>query len=39
MLPYTLLDAGVTILIVLLVSLYSDMLRRIREMKIDHLEW
>jgi superfamily II DNA helicase RecQ len=38
MLPYTLPDARVTILIVPLVSLYGDMLRRIREMKIDHLE-
>jgi superfamily II DNA helicase RecQ len=39
MLPYTLPDAGITILIVLLVSLYRDMLRRVREMRIDHLEW
>jgi hypothetical protein len=29
----------VTILIVLLVSLYGDVLRRVREMKIDYLEW
>jgi superfamily II DNA helicase RecQ len=29
----------VTILIVPLVSLHGDMLRRVREMKIDHLEW
>jgi hypothetical protein len=39
MLPYTLPDAGVTILVVPLVSLHGDMLRRVREMKIDHLEW
>jgi superfamily II DNA helicase RecQ len=39
MLLYTLPDAGVTILIVPLVSLYGDMLRHVREMKIDHLEW
>lgn len=39
MLPYTLPDARVTILIVPLVSLYRDMLRRIREIKIDYLEW
>jgi superfamily II DNA helicase RecQ len=39
MLLYTLPDAGVTILIVPLISLYRDMLQRIREIKIDHLEW
>jgi superfamily II DNA helicase RecQ len=39
MLPYTLPDARVTILIVPLVSLYRDILQRVREMKIDHLEW
>lgn len=39
MLPCTLPDAGVTILIVPLVALHGDMLRRVREMKIDHLEW
>lgn len=39
MLPCTLPDAGVTILVVPLVSLHGDMLRRIRKMKIDHLEW
>ena len=39
MLPYTLPDASITILIVPLVSLYRDMLRRVREMRIDHLEW
>jgi hypothetical protein len=38
-LPYTLPDAGVMILIIPLVSLYGDMLRRVREMKIDYLEW
>ena len=39
MLLCTLPDAGITILIVLLVSLYRDMLRRVREIRIDHLEW
>ncbi|KAK0886314.1 hypothetical protein LTR02_018222, partial [Friedmanniomyces endolithicus] len=39
MLPCTLPDAGVTVLVVPLVSLYGDMLRRVRAMKIDHLEW
>jgi superfamily II DNA helicase RecQ len=39
MLPYTLPDARVTILIVPLVSLYGDMLRRVKEMRIDYLEW
>jgi superfamily II DNA helicase RecQ len=39
MLPCTLPDARTTILIVPLVSLHGDMLRRVREMKIDHLEW
>jgi hypothetical protein len=39
MLLYTLPDARITILILLLVSLHGDMLRRVREMKIDHLEW
>jgi hypothetical protein len=39
MLLCTLPDARVTILIVPLVSLYGDMLRHVREMKIDHLEW
>ena len=39
MLPCTLPDAGITILIVPLVSLHGDMLRRVGEMKIDHLEW
>ncbi|KAK0840547.1 hypothetical protein LTS02_017155 [Friedmanniomyces endolithicus] len=39
MLPCTLPEAGVTVLIVPLVSLYGDMLRRVREMKIEHLEW
>lgn len=39
MLPCTLPDAGVTILIVPLVSLHRDILRRIKEMSIEHLEW
>jgi hypothetical protein len=32
-------EAGIIILVVPLVSLYVDMLRRVREMNIDHLEW
>jgi superfamily II DNA helicase RecQ len=39
MLPCTLPDAGGTILVVPLVSLHGDMLRSVREMRIDHLEW
>ena len=39
MLPCTLPEAGITILVVPLVSLHVDMLRRVREMNIDHLEW
>jgi superfamily II DNA helicase RecQ len=39
MLPCTLPDARTTILIVPLVALHMDMLRRVQEMKIDHLEW
>lgn len=39
MLPCTLPDAGITVLVVPLVSLHGDMLRRVRELSIDHLEW
>jgi superfamily II DNA helicase RecQ len=39
MLLCTLLDAQVTILIVLLVSLRGDLLRRMQALKIDYLEW
>lgn len=39
MLPCTLPDAGITVLVVPLFSLYRDMLRRIKETSIDHLEW
>jgi superfamily II DNA helicase RecQ len=39
MLLYTLPDAQVTILIVLLVSLRGDLLRRIQALEIDYLEW
>jgi superfamily II DNA helicase RecQ len=39
MLPCTFPEAGITILVVPLVSLHIDMLRRVRELKIDHLEW
>lgn len=37
--PCTLPDAGVTILIVPLVSLRADLLRRCRELDIEHLIW
>jgi len=39
MLPCTLPDAGVTILVVPLLALRGDLLRRVRELGIDHLEW
>ena len=39
MLPCTLPDAGTMVLILPLVSLRGDMLRRIRELKIDRIEW
>ena len=39
MLPCTLPDAGVTILIVPLVSLRGDLLRRVEELEIKHLVW
>jgi superfamily II DNA helicase RecQ len=39
MLPYTLPDAGITILVVPLVALRRDLLRRLRELRIDHMEW
>ncbi|KAK0924951.1 hypothetical protein LTR29_018106 [Friedmanniomyces endolithicus] len=32
-------DAGVTVLVVPLVSLRGDVLRRLRELRIDHIEW
>jgi superfamily II DNA helicase RecQ len=35
---YTLPEAGITILVVPLISLHVDMLRRVREINIDHLE-
>ena len=38
-LPYTLPDARVTILVLPLVSLRGDLLRRVRELGIDHLVW
>jgi superfamily II DNA helicase RecQ len=38
MLLYTLPNTATTILIVLLVSLYRDMLWRLREISIDYLE-
>jgi hypothetical protein len=38
MLLCTLPDASITILIVLLVLLYRDMLWRVREIRIDYLE-
>ena len=39
MLPCTLPDAGITILVVPLVALRADLLRRLRELRIDHMEW
>ena len=39
MLPCILPDAGVTILVLPLVSLRGDLLRRVRELGIDHLVW
>ena len=39
MLPCTLPDAGITILIVPLVSLRCDLLRRLKELRIEHLQW
>lgn len=38
-LPCTVPEAGITILVIPLVSLHGDMLRRIHELNIDHLEW
>ncbi|KAK0302992.1 hypothetical protein LTR82_017701 [Friedmanniomyces endolithicus] len=38
MLPCTLPDAGTNILIVPLVALRADLIRRVRELKINHLE-
>ena len=38
MLLCTLPEAGITILVVPLVSLHVDMLRRVQEMNIDYLE-
>lgn len=39
MLPCTLPNAGITILVVPLVSLRGDLLRRVEELHIEHLEW
>jgi len=39
MLPYILPNTGVTILVLPLVSLRGDLLRRVRELGIDHLVW
>ncbi|KAK4552367.1 hypothetical protein LTR86_010381 [Recurvomyces mirabilis] len=39
MLPCTLSGAGVTLLVVPLVALRGDLLRRVQELKIDYLEW
>jgi superfamily II DNA helicase RecQ len=38
-LPCTLLNTGITILVVPLVALRGDLLRRLRELRIDHIEW
>ena len=39
MMPPTLADAGITVLVVPLVALRGDPLRRLRDLSIDHLEW
>jgi superfamily II DNA helicase RecQ len=39
MLPCTLSGAGATMLIIPLVALRGDLLRRLRELRIDHIEW
>ncbi|KAL2350398.1 P-loop containing nucleoside triphosphate hydrolase protein, partial [Cryomyces antarcticus] len=39
MLPCTLPDSGVTVLVVPLVSLRGDLLRRLGELGVDHLVW
>jgi hypothetical protein len=39
MLPCVLPDAGVTILVLPLISLRGDLLRRVQELGIDHLVW
>ncbi|KAI7118429.1 hypothetical protein KC316_g18705, partial [Hortaea werneckii] len=39
MLPCTLPDAGTTVLVVPLVALRGDLLRRLRELRIEHIEW
>ncbi|KAK0822603.1 hypothetical protein LTR73_009190 [Friedmanniomyces endolithicus] len=39
MLQCTLPDAGVTVHVMPLVSLRGDLLRRLRELRIDHIEW
>lgn len=39
MLPCTLPGAGITILVVPLVALRGNLLRRLRELRIDLIEW
>ncbi|KAK6414097.1 hypothetical protein LTR95_017782, partial [Oleoguttula sp. CCFEE 5521] len=39
MLPCSLPDAGITILVMPLVALRGDLLRRLQEHRIDHVEW
>ena len=39
MLPCTLPDAEITVLVVPLVSLRGDLIRRLRDLQIDHIEW
>ncbi|KAK0847016.1 hypothetical protein LTR03_006526 [Friedmanniomyces endolithicus] len=39
MMPPTLADAGIAVLVVPLVALRGDLLRRLRDLSIDHLEW
>ena len=39
MLPCTLPDAGTTVLVVPLIALRGDLMRRMRELRIEHIEW
>jgi superfamily II DNA helicase RecQ len=39
MLPCTLPAAGTTVVVVPLVALRTDLLRRVRKLRIDYLEW
>ncbi|KAI6854617.1 hypothetical protein KC338_g8146 [Hortaea werneckii] len=39
MLPCTLPDAGTTVLVVPLIELRGDLMRRMRKLRIEHIEW